>query len=729
MGIQYIENLHCFKLDTIGSSYIIRLYEEGYLFHVYYGARIPDEGFDTSISKNTYNAIYPENENLINQWVSPDVMAMEYSGFGVGDYRPESIRIKNSAGNVATDLRYRSHTIQNGKPKLKGLPSLYLTDDAQAQTLAIETIDTTTGAIVTLYYTVFEQYNAMTRHVVITNSSEVPMEIEKVSSACINLPTMNYDFIHLSGDWFAERNIERNPLHHGTQSISSVRGSSSHMFNPFAAFASKHATEDVGEVYGLNFVYSSNFLLEAHCDFYDTTRINVSIHPDGFGWLLNPQESFTSPEVVLVYSENGIGEMSRTFHKLYTHHLIRGKYQYAKRPLLINSWEAAYFDFNTEKLVSFAKEAKKLGIDMLVMDDGWFGKRDDDSCSLGDWYVNEKKLSGGLGELIRQVKEEGLKFGIWYEPEMICPDSDLYRAHPDWCLQIPERARSISRSQYVLDMSRQDVRDNIFEQMSNILSNYPIDYVKWDFNRNLTEVASALLPAERQKETFHRFVLGTYELMERITTAFPHILLENCSGGGGRFDPGMLYYSPQIWTSDNTDAIERLFIQYGTSLCYPASTMGAHVSFNTRTNFVTKGNVALWGTFGYELDPNRLTKEDCDLIRHQVADYHKYYELIHTGDLYRLISPQEKSANKAPSCAWEFVSEDKTKALVTYVTILWSKNPYRVLKLKGLEPNKFYKEESSGKIYSGAALMKMGLNISDKPHNDGSSFTLYFTEA
>ena len=729
MSIRYIENLNCFKLDTLGSSYIIKLYEEGYLFHVYYGAKIPDEYFDTSIIiKGYYNSIYPSNENLVHDRVSPDVIAMEYSGFNVGDYRPESIRIKNSFGNVATDLRYRSHTIMNGKPKLEGLPSLYITNDNQAQTLAIETVDMTTNVIVTLYYTVFEQYNAMTRHVVIQNNSETPIEIEKVTSACVNLPTMNYDFIHLYGSWGAERHIERTPLHHGSQSIGSVRGASSHMFQPFGAFASHDATEETGEVYGLNFVYSSNFLLEAHCDFYNTTRINLGIHPDGFGWLLNPKETFTAPEVVLVYSEHGLGELSRTFHKLYNHHLIRGNYQYEKRPLLINSWEAAYFDFNTEKLVSFAKEAKKLGIEMLVMDDGWFGKRNHDKCSLGDWYVNEEKLSGGLGELIRQVNAEGLKFGIWYEPEMISPDSDLYRAHPDWCLQISNRARSISRAQYVLDMSRQDVRDNIFEQMANVLSKYPIDYVKWDFNRNLTEVSSALLPPERQKEIFHRFVLGTYELMERITTAFPHILLENCSSGGGRFDAGMLYYSPQIWTSDNTDAIERLFIQYGTSLCYPASTMGAHVSFNSRTDFVTKGNVALWGSFGYELDPNRLSEKDCELIRKQIADYHKYYDLIHTGDLYRLISPQEKSADQAPSCAWQFVSEDKTKALVTYVTILASNNPYRMLKLRGLNPNKLYKEETSGNIYSGMALMKMGINITDKPYYDGSSFTLYFTQ-
>ena len=727
MSITYLEDLRCLKLDTANSSYIIRIYEENYLFNLYYGARIPNEGFDLSVYKGTYPSVYPNNEKLAQEYSSPDVMPMEYSGFGVGDYRSDCIRIKNHAGNTSTDLRYVSHTITPGKPALEGLPSLYLTDDSQAETLAITTRDAVTGAEVILYYTVFEQYSAMTRHVVVKNTSAFPMEIEKVASSCINLPTMDYDFIQLYGTWCAERNVERKPLHHGTQSVGSVRGSSGHMFNPFGAFVSHDATEETGEAYGLNFVYSGNFLLEAECDFYNTTRINLGIHPDGFGWLLAPGESFTAPEAVLVYSDAGIGEMSRIFHKLYANHLIRGKYQHTKRPLLINSWEAAYFDFDTEKLVAFAKEAKKLGVEMLVMDDGWFGTRDNDRCSLGDWYVNEKKLPGGLSELIRRVNEEGLKFGIWYEPEMICPDSDLYRAHPDWCIQIPGRALSIARDQYVLDMSRQDVRDNIFNQMYDVLANNNIEYVKWDFNRNLTEVASALLQPEHQKEVFHRFVLGTYDLMNRLMTTFPNILIENCSSGGGRFDPGMLAYSPQIWASDNTDSIQRLYIQYGTSFCYPAATMGAHVSFHERTGFGIKGDVAMWGTFGYELDPTRLSEKACDFIRKQVEDYHKYYDLIHNGDLYRLISPFERSANNGPRCAWSFVSEDKSEVLVTYATILWNHNAYRVLKLRGLDPARFYKEEESGKIYSGAALMNMGLNITAKPNTDSSSFTMYFT--
>lgn len=725
MPITYLAEKRCFKLDTAKSTYLIQILEQDYLLHAYYGARLPDAGLVLTPGGADYASFSPDNPHLVGRKCSPDTALMEYSGFGTGDYRPSAIRIRNANGDNATDLRYQSHTITPGKPKLPGMPSLYA-DDSQAQTLAITASDPCTGAEVTLYYTVFEQHSAMTRFVTVKNTSDKPMEIEKVSSLSLSLPTMDYDFVRLYGSWYAERNVERTPLHHGTQSIGSTRGSSSHHYNPFAAIVSHDATEETGEAYGINLVYSGNFLIEADVDFYGSVRLNAGIHPDGFTWHLTPGETFTSPEAVMVYSNAGVGEMSRTFHRLYNHHLIRGKWQYAKRPLLINSWEAAYFDFDTEKLVAFAQEAKKLGVNMLVMDDGWFGKRNDDTCSLGDWTVNEDKLPGGLGELIRRVNAEGLKFGIWYEPEMISPDSDLYRAHPDWCLHIDGREKSIARQQYVLDMSRKEVRDCIFDQMYAVLSKYPIDYVKWDFNRNLTEVASASVPQERQKEIFHRFVLGTYELMDRITTAFPDILLENCSGGGGRFDPGMLAYSPQIWCSDNTDAIQRLSIQFGTSYCYPAGVMGAHVSFNPRTGFATKGNVALWGTFGYELDPTRLTDDDRALIAEQVTEYHKYYDLIHFGDLYRLIAPDERHSAVRRECAWEFVSEDKKEALLTFVTIAWDQNNVRVLRLRGLDPEMLYREESTGQLYSGAALMYMGINLSTMPHSDGSSFKLYF---
>ena len=541
---------------------------------------------------------------------------------------------------------------------------------------------------------------------------------------CVDLPGADFEMLNLYGKWAKERSLGRHPLHTGIQSIKSKRGSSSHNHNPFTALVSKNATEAYGECYGFNLVYSSNFSIDVEVDSFFQTRLLMGINPENFSWVLEPQEEFYSPEAVMVYTNEGLGEMSRIFHKLYSNNLIRGEWKKKKRPLLINNWEGTGMDFDTDKLVSFARHAKNMGFEMLVMDDGWFGHRDDDNSSLGDWYVAEYKLPGGLSNLISQVKAMGLKFGIWFEPEMISPDSDIFRAHPDWHLHVEGRDSSIARNQYVIDYSRKEVRDYIYSQMYKILSENDIDYVKWDFNRNLTEVANADLPPEKQGEVFHRFVLGTYEIMDRLTTDFPHLLLENCSGGGGRFDAGMLYYSPQIWTSDDTDPIERLTIQFGTSMCYPASTMGAHVSASKRTGYETKTNVALWGTFGYELDPDKLTEEEIKEIKEQAKLYHKYYNVIHYGDLYRLESPFENYDR----CAWQFVSEDKKEALVTVVQIKKVIHGFKMLKLQGLKPDSIYKDEATGDTHSGAYLMNAGLNLYDILDNDGDSYLLHLTE-
>ena len=541
---------------------------------------------------------------------------------------------------------------------------------------------------------------------------------------CVDLPGADFEMLNLYGKWAKERSLGRHPLHTGIQSIKSKRGSSSHNHNPFTALVSKNATEAYGECYGFNLVYSSNFSIDVEVDSFFQTRLLMGINPENFSWVLEPQEEFYSPEAVMVYTNEGLGEMSRIFHKLYSNNLIRGEWKKKKRPLLINNWEGTGMDFDTDKLVSFARHAKNMGFEMLVMDDGWFGHRDDDNSSLGDWYVAEYKLPGGLSNLISQVKAMGLKFGIWFEPEMISPDSDIFRAHPDWHLHVEGRDSSIARNQYVIDYSRKEVRDYIYSQMYKILSENDIDYVKWDFNRNLTEVANADLPPEKQGEVFHRFVLGTYEIMDRLTTDFPHLLLENCSGGGGRFDAGMLYYSPQIWTSDDTDPIERLTIQFGTSLVYPASTMGAHVSASKRTGYETKTNVALWGTFGYELDPDKLTEEEIKEIKEQAKLYHKYYNVIHYGDLYRLESPFENYDR----CAWQFVSEDKKEALVTVVQIKKVIHGFKMLKLQGLKPDSIYKDEATGDTHSGAYLMNAGLNLYDILDNDGDSYLLHLTE-
>ena len=723
MPIIYDSKNKTFKLDTATSSYIIEIYDENYILNLYYGAKIPDTYVPDRECVSPNASFSPANPVIGEHGFSPDSAPMEYGTNGAGDFRISALAVRNSNGDSVTDIRYMGHKIYKGKPEIPGQPSTYANSEDEAETLELYAEDAVTGLKITLYYTVFENYGVMTRRVRAENNGDGILELERIFSLCLNLPSMDYDLITLYGRHAKERNIERKALAHGVQGVESRRGVSSHCQNPFAALAGKNADENNGEVYGFNLVYSGNFSALCECDFNYTSRFIMGINPTDFGWRLQKGECFDTPEAVMVYTENGIGEMSRIFHRFYNNNLIRGKYKTEKRPLLINSWEAAFFNFDDEKLVNFAKEAKKLGIEMLVMDDGWFGRRNDDKSSLGDWYVNEEKLKGGLSYLIERVNAEGLKFGIWYEPEMISPDSDLFRAHPDWHVHVDNRVPMLGRNQYVLDFSREDVRENIWQQMYDVLSKNKIDYLKWDFNRNISDAGSALLPPNRKKEFFHRFILGTYEIMDRLTKAFPNILFENCSGGGGRFDPAMLYYSPQIWASDNTDPIERLYIQFGTSMCYPASTMGAHISACDRTGYKTKGNVALWGTFGYELDPLKLTDSDREIIKEQVKLYHNTYDLIRNGDLYRLVSPFENPYR----AVWEIVSPDKSRAMVTVVTMRGECAPHTIVKLRGLEPQKYYRNEKTGETYSGALLMNAGLNLTYTANNDGDSELLIFT--
>lgn len=721
INIFYNEKDKAFKLRANNTDYMMKVCEEGYLAHIYYGNKVPDE--DLTYLLRLDESPFTPATNDRDRASFMDTLPFEYPCFGLGDYRESAFKIMDANGMSTCDLRYVSHKMYEGKPKLEGLPATFATEESGCSTLEITMYDKYADIEVVLIYTAFYKLDVITRSAVITNKGEKPFKITRALSTCVDFDTDKMDMITLNGSWARERAVERCRLHHAKQLVDSCKGESSHQNNPFVALCDNNADEDKGEVFGFNFVYSGNFYAQAEVTQHKKTRFLMGINPLDFEWLLEKGESFTCPEVVMVHSDEGIGKMSRTFHDLYRNNLIRGEYKDKRRPILINNWEATYFNFDTDKLIDIAKEASKLGIEMLVMDDGWFGHRDSDNSSLGDWFVYEKKLKGGLKYLVDEVNKLGMKFGIWFEPEMISPDSELYKAHPDWAIQIKGRPLTLCREQYVLDYSRKEVRDYVYGMMRKILDSANIEYIKWDMNRQLTEVGSATLPADRQRELWHRYVLGVYDLMDRLTTDYPHILLENCSGGGARFDPGMLYYSPQIWCSDDTDAIERLKIQHGTSMCYPCSAMGAHVSdcpnhtVGRNTPFKTRGHVAMVGTFGYELDVTRIPQEDRDAIPAQIEEFNKFNKLVRTGDHYRIGNMFEDNTWDA----WEFVAKDKSEALFEFVQVLARPNERsRRIKLKGLEPEAYYYEESEpDKKISGAALMNAGINIAKMWNGDG----------
>ena len=712
MNIQFDEKNRVFKLDTEHTSYVMAVVDnEGFLGHVYYGAKISDTDV-AYLLRTDENPMVPSKNNR-DRSSFLDTFPMEYPGNGVGDYRESVIAVLDKNGHSAVQFFYRSHQIFDGKKKIPGLPASFA-KETECQTLEIVTEDPVLGLEAVLVYTVFAGSDVITRSVRVTNHEAETIALTKVMSASFDMDAEDYEMLTLHGSWARERQIEQRPVGYGKQSVSSVRGESSHQEHPFVALVSKDATEDQGKVYGVHFVYSGNFLAQVEKNQFDTLRVMMGIHPQDFCWELKQNETFYAPETVLVFSGNGLGGMTRNLHDFYRSHMIRSPYKNKKRPILINNWEATYFDFNTEKLIAIAKEAKKCGIEMLVMDDGWFGHRNDDNTSLGDWQVNEEKINGGLKHLVDEVNVIGLQFGIWFEPEMISPDSKLYEEHPDWAIALPDRTPCRSRNQFVLDLSRKEVRDYVYEAVASVLRSANIAYVKWDMNRQLTDLGSSFLDEQHQGELMHRYVLGVYELQERLMTEFPDLLLENCSGGGARFDPGMLYYSPQIWCSDDTDAIERLKIQEGTALIYPLSTMGAHVSdcpnhtVGRVTPFATRGNVALAGTFGYELDITKIPEEDRKLIPEQTAMYHKYNDLVREGDYYRIAS---YAKNHEYDC-YEVVSKDKKEALVTFVQVLNRPNYHsRRICLKGLQPDRNYQIEGDKGVYHGDTLMHAGINI------------------
>lgn len=702
-----------FTLQTKRTTYQMKAGDYGILLHLYYGARVEDCTMDYLLHRKDVGFSGNPYEAGEDRTFSLDTLPQEFPSYGVGDYRNNCVGVCQADGTRAADFRYVSWEIREGAHKIPGLPCLF-DEDETAETLVIFLEDAASSLKLELYYVVFADRDVIARSARITNGGKEAVRLEKMMSACLELPNGSWEAIHFHGRHAMERRLERLPLMHGTMEVGSRRGTSSHQHNPGVILCSPDATEEHGGCYGLSLIYSGNFSMEIEMDQMDSVRAVCGINPEFFEYRLEPGEAFDTPQLMMTYSGSGLGRMSSNFHSIIRHNLCRGKYKFVRRPVLINNWEATYFDFNEEKILSIARQASELGIEMLVLDDGWFGSRDSGNAGLGDWFVNTDKLKGGLTDLVTGINGLGMKFGIWIEPEMVNEDSRLYREHPDWALTIPGRKPCRSRNQLVLDMSRSEVRDYVFDSIAAVLKSANVEYVKWDMNRSICDVYSAVLPKERQGEVYHRYVLGIYDLMERFTSSFPNILFEGCSGGGGRFDPAILYYSPQIWCSDDTDGIERLEIQYGTSFFYPISAVGSHVSAipnhqtGRRTPLATRGVVAMAGSFGYEMDLNLLTEDEKEAVKAQVEDYKKYYDLIHNGDYYRLASPQGDSG----FTAWQFVSGDKTRTLLNLViTHVRANAPDLWFKLRGLDPEKRYRLEENGRIYSGSALMNAGISI------------------
>lgn len=711
-SIWFKEECRQFHLTNGEISYIFRVYEDGKLLQLYYGAVVPERDYSYLVELQHRPMTTYRKEGDLRY--SLEHVRQEFPEYGTTDFRHPAICLRQENGSRITDFVYVSHQIVDGKPALEGLPATYTETQTEAKTLILTLRDEVTEVEVQLFYTIFADWPVITRSSKVINQGRETCYLESLASLSLDLPDADYDWLQLSGAWARERHIKERPLQQGIQSIESTRGISSPHHNPFVALKRPETTEFSGPVLGTALVYSGNFLIQAEVDTYDVTRLQLAINPFGFEWKLAAGQSFTSPEALLVYSERGLNGMSQVFHQLFRRRLARGYWRERARPVLINNWEATYFDFSENQLLELAEKAQDVGVELFVLDDGWFGQRTNDRAGLGDWFVNPERLPKGLGSLAERIHGLGMQFGLWFEPEMVNKDSQLYRTHPDWLLAVPDRQPHHGRNQFVLDYSRPEVVDEIFERLSAVIEEAQLDYIKWDMNRPLTDVFSAAWPADQQGEIFHRYVLGVYDLYERLISWYPRLLFESCSSGGGRFDLGMLYYAPQAWTSDDSDAIERLKIQYGTSLLYPLSSMGAHVSIvpnhqtNRLTPLKTRGNVAFFGSFGYELDLNQLSPEELAEVREQIAFYKRHRDLIHNGTFYRLRSPFKGDGQTA----WMLVSQDQNTALLgTFKALNQVNRSHQRLQLKGLAADKVYRLE--GRAYTGAELMRVGLVTTD----------------
>ncbi|TCN26636.1 alpha-galactosidase [Mesobacillus foraminis] len=714
MLIQVNQDNQQFHLTNGKVSYIFHVMKNGQLGHLYYGKALRHrsdfshlQAYDVPTAASCH--VYEDDPAF-----SLETLRQEYPAYGNSDFREPAISVSKAGEAHVPNFTYESFRILDGKPGLEGLPATYTEEEGQAGTLQVTLKDHYLQAELTLNYTIFRDHPVIARSASLKNAGEDQLVIDRLMGASLDFPDKDFRFIHLAGTWSRERHVKERALETGIQSISSLRGASSHHHNPFLALKRPDATERSGEVFGFQFVYSSNFIMQVEVDHYDVARLTAGIHPFDFQWNLGPEQTFQTPEVVMVHSGEGLNGMSQAFHDLYREHLIPAQWRKGERPILINNWEATYFDFNEDKLVNIAKSARELGIELFVLDDGWFGKRNDDTSSLGDWHVDYDKLPNGIESLARKIKETGMQFGLWFEPEMISPNSELYREHPDWAVGFADRPHTLGRNQRVLDFSRPEIVEYLYEKMAAIIRETGLSYIKWDMNRNITEAYSSRLAPNQQGEFFHRYILGVYDLYEKLTKEFPDVLFESCAGGGGRFDPGMMYYAPQAWASDDTDAVERLKIQYGTSYAYPLYSMGSHVSAVPNhqtlrtTPLSTRANVAYFGTFGYELDPLKLTEEERTEIKEQAAFYKKHRKLVRDGQFYRLLNPF--AGNET---AWMIVSRDQSEALIGWYKVLATANPpkQQTLRLDGLDPSKVYQVPGLAQSFYGDELMAVGLPL------------------
>ena len=726
MNIFFNEETKTFVLETLNTSYAMQINNSGFLRHLYYGKKInaQDDLSSFIMGKGlVFSSNYPENTPSSE---SVGANPYEFSAFGSGDFRISACRLTKENGSSVTSLHYKSYEICDGKNQISNLPASFA-EQNMAKTLIITCEDRFSGTEIILYYTIFADSDCIARSVKVINRTNQTIKIEKLQSLQLDFFHSNFDFIYNYGQWARERHVKRTKLQPGIQGFKNVRGSSGHQHTPAFVLASPNATENNGDVYGAILVYSGSYSVEIEVSEIGETRSLIGVNSELFSWELKANEEFHSPEALLIYSDKGLSDFSQKSHKFIVEHIIRSPWKHQKRPLLINNWEGTYFDFDDEKICNIAKAAAEVGIEMLVLDDGWFGHRNDDKSSLGDWFVNTDKIKN-FRRMVQKINSYGLKFGLWFEPEMISIDSELYKQHPEWVLCVPDKPRTFWRNQLVLNMGRKEVVDYLFETMAKIISENNIEYIKWDMNRNLTEIFANNLPAERQGEAAHRFVMGVYELHERLITRFPNLLIEGCSGGGGRFDAGMLYYVPQIWCSDDSDAVERIAIQNGTSLFYPASTMGAHVSVcpNHQTgrsvSLDLRGAIALGGTFGYELDITQCSEEEKQKIREQVAMYHKFNDLVREGEFYRIT----ENFGEDNVSSWAYVAEDGSEALAIItrkLSIPCSVQQTDFIQIPGLIDDALYEVNNEFKMH-GSTLKNAGIATGKKLYGD-ATYAMY----